>query len=247
MAIKIIKFLDIKFYNMNYSQVKKKLFQKKGYLVIPAASALSSVYLKKNYYYLNALRKSTVSIFDSGLFCLCLLFIKFIKVKKFSGHKFIHDFLSDATIKSKKILILNSNKKEEKLSKILLNAKKFELIKNYICPVYNPKLIYDKILIKIINNYKPEVVIINISGGVQEPLALYLKKNTKIKFISICSGAALGFFSGMHAPITKLEDLLYLGWLSRIIHNPYVFIPRLTKSLLLLFIVFLNPVTIVKK
>ena len=247
MEIKIIKFLGIKFYNMNYSQVKKKLSQKKGYLVIPAASALSYVYLKKNYYYLNALRKSNVAIFDSGLFCLCLLLIKFIKVKKFSGYRFIKDFLSDVTNKSKKILVLNSNKKEEKLSRILLNAKKFELVKHYICPIYNSKLIYDKILIKIINNYKPEIVIINISGGVQEPLALYLKKNTKIKFISICSGAALGFFSGMHAPITKYEDLFYLGWLRRIIYNPRVFIPRLTKSLLLLFIVLINPVTILKK
>ena len=247
MENKIIKFLDIKFYNMNYSQVKKKLFQKKGYLVIPAASALSYVYLKKNHHYLNALRKSSVAIFDSGLFCLCLLFIKFIKIKKFSGYKFIQEFLSDVTMKSKKVLVLNSNKKEEKLSQILLNSKKFELIKHYICPIYNPKLIYDKILIKIINNYKPEIVIINISGGVQEPLALYLKKNIKIKFISICSGAALGFFSGIHAPITKFEDSFYLGWLIRIIYNPYVFIPRLTKSLLLIFIVLTNPVTILKK
>ena len=247
MTIKIIKFLGIKFYNENYTQIKKRLFQKKGYLVIPAASALSEVFLKKNHHYLNSLKKANIAIFDSGLFCICILFFKFILVKKFSGYKFINEFLRDKMMKSKKILILNSVKKEKKLNTILLNSNKFQFHKHYICPIYIPKLVHDKILIKIINNYKPEVVIINITGGVQEPLALYLQQNTNVKFVTICSGAAMGFFSGSQAPISKFMDKYYLGWLVRLIHNPSVFIPRLAKSFFLIVYVLLNPVTILRR
>ena len=150
-------------------------------------------------------------------------------------------------MKSKKILILNSVKKEKKLNTILLNSNKFQFHKHYICPIYNPKLVHDKILIKIINNYKPEVVIINIAGGVQEPLALYLQQNTNVKFVTICSGAAMGFFSGMQAPISKFVDKYYLGWLARLIYNPFLFLPRLTKSLLLILIVLCNSITIVRR
>jgi UDP-N-acetyl-D-mannosaminuronic acid transferase (WecB/TagA/CpsF family) len=247
MKIKAIKFLGIRFYNENYTQIKNRLFQKKSYLVIPAASALGSVFLSKNNNYAKSLQKSSVAIFDSGLFCLCLLFLKFVRVKKFSGYKFIKFFLSDTVMKSKKILILNSSKKEKKLNTILLNNFKFQFQKHYICPIYNPKLIQDEILIKIINNYKPEVVIINIAGGIQESLALYLCQNIKIKFVIICSGAAMGFFSGSQAPIGKLTDRYFLGWFVRLIYNPVLFLPRLTKSLLLVFIVLFNSITIVRR
>lgn len=245
MTIKTIKFLGITFYNENYTQIKNRLFQKKSYLVIPAASALGNVFLPKNKSYLKSLQKAQVAIFDSGLFCICLLFLKFIRVKKFSGYKFINYFLSDIAMKSKKILILNANKREKKLNTILLNNFKFQFHRHHVCPIYNPKLIQDEILIKIINNYKPEVIITNIAGGVQEPLALYLHENIKIKFVTICSGAAMGFFSGSQAPISKFTDTYFLGWFIRLIYKPIIFLPRLTKSLLLIPIVLFNSITIV--
>ena len=247
MTLKSIKFLGIKFYNENYTQIKNRLLQKGGYLVMPAASALSSAVLKKNIFYLKSLKKASVATFDSSLFCFCLLFFKFLKVKKFSGYKLMLNFLSDETMKSKKILILNSNKKEKKLNTILLNNNKFQFHKHYICPIYNSELLHDKMLIKIVNNYKPEIVIINIGGGIQEILAFYLRQNVKKKFATICSGAAMGYFSGSQAPVSKLTDKYYLGWLIRLIFNPAIFIPRLTKSIFLIYIVLNNSVTCVRR
>jgi UDP-N-acetyl-D-mannosaminuronic acid transferase (WecB/TagA/CpsF family) len=100
MINKILTFKKIKFYDFSYRKVKKKLFQEKGYLVIPAASAL--VQMQNNNKYLNALKKSTVAIFDSGYFCLCIFFLKFIKVRKFSGYKFIKKLTNDESLKKKK-------------------------------------------------------------------------------------------------------------------------------------------------
>ena len=80
MINKIVSFNKIKFYDLSYQKIKKKLFQEKGYLVIPAASAL--VQIKVNNKYFQALKKSTIAIFDSGYFCLCLIFIKYYYVPK---------------------------------------------------------------------------------------------------------------------------------------------------------------------
>ena len=74
MINKILTFKKIKFYDFPYQKVKKMLFQKKGYLVIPAASSL--VQIKRNNKYFQALKKSTIAIFDSGYFCLCLFFLR---------------------------------------------------------------------------------------------------------------------------------------------------------------------------
>ena len=246
MKVKSVKFFGIKFYNENYTQIKNRLLQKGGYIVMPAASALSNA-ISKNTFYLKSLKNASVAIFDSSLFCLCLLLFKFLKVKKFSGFRFIQNFLSDKTMKSKKILILNANKNEKKLNTILLNNNRFQFYKHYICPIYNPELPHDKILIKIVNNYKPEIVIINIGGGIQESLAFYLYQNVKTKIVIICSGAAMGYFSGSQAPVSKFTDKYYLGWFVRLISNPAVFLPRLTKSIFLIYLVLCNSVTYVRR
>ena len=231
MINKILTFNKIKFYDFSYQKVKKKLLQEKGYLVIPAASAL--VKIKYNNKYLQALKKSTIAIFDSGYFCLCLLFIKFIKVKKFSGFKFIKKFVSDESLKKKKILSLDSCLDDSNKNKLFLKSKKFIFLKNYVCPIYKPNNIIDEALLKLILNYKPFIIIINIGGGVQELLAKYINDKLGKKIIIICSGAALSFHVGHGAKINTFIDTLYIGWVARIIDNPQIFFHRIFLSIYL--------------
>ena len=47
---------------------------------------------------------------------------------------------------------------------------------NYTAPTFNPSKIEDKKLLKLANNIKPDYVIINLGGGVQEILDFILKK-----------------------------------------------------------------------
>ena len=234
---KIVKFLNVNFFDDSYENIIKYLKKKGGYLVAPAASALANDYSDKSY--LNSLQKSTVAIFDSGLFCILLLMLKFIKVKKFSGYKFINFFINDERNRKYKILLLEPSAQVSKENNFYLKSYKFRFIKHYICPLY-PKNVIDKNLIKLINNYKPRFIIINISGGIQELLALYIKSNINWKIIIICSGAALSFLSDTSSKykITKFVDEVYLGWFARLLNNPKVFSLRLIKSLVLIFVVF---------
>jgi UDP-N-acetyl-D-mannosaminuronic acid transferase (WecB/TagA/CpsF family) len=235
--MRILQFYGINFFEINYNLILERLIKKKGYIVMPAASSLSNI--ENNSLYLNSLKKSTVAIFDSGFFCICLLILKFLKFKKFSGYKFLNFFLNDKNLKNKKVLSLDPTVKDAKLNNSYLKFKKFKFVRSYICPIYDCKNIEDKNLLTLINKYKPDIVLINIGGGVQEPLALYIKNNSIHKLISICSGAAISYFTGSDAKINKWIDDFYLGWLFRVIYNPK-FITRVIKSFYLLKIVYFS-------
>ena len=240
--MKIVNFLGIKFYNVGYQYVLDILLKGRKYLVIPAAYALArSYYFKKE---LKALQKSDIAIFDSGFFCFSLRLIKNIKVDKFSGYKFLNFFLDDVRNKNKKILSLDPSFEDLKYNKKYLQFKKFKFVKNYVCPMYQDKVIEDKRLIKIINEYKPEFIISNIAGGKQETLALYIIQNATPNSSVICSGAALAFLTGRQAPITNFIDEYYIGWLIRLIYNPKLYLSRILFSFKLFFIVFKNKVKI---
>ena len=70
MSNNIILFKGIKFYNFSSSYLIKKITKEGGYLVAPAASALSTI-LKNNAYY-RSLKESNIAILDSGFFCILL-------------------------------------------------------------------------------------------------------------------------------------------------------------------------------
>ena len=233
--IKIIKLFGIRFIDTNFNTIKKML-EKGGLLVLPAAPGLAKI--DKNTEYHKSLKNADIALFDSGLLCILLSF-KGIKVKKFSGYKFIKKFLLNIkkNSKKKKLLLIDPNKKQSLINKNYLISKKIENFNQYIAPMYKKnKIMSDKKLLKIIYRIRPDYVIINLGGGVQEILGNYLKKNIKYKLSIICSGAAISFFTKQQAPITDFLDKIYLGWLVRIIYNPLVFLPRYLYAFRLFFI-----------
>ena len=223
--MKKFSFKEIKFYSGNYDQIKKE-FDKGGVLVAPAASALANIDTDKQYY--SSLKNSKIAILDSGFFCILLRIFRFQKVKKLSGFLFLKTFL-DNFKNQQKILFIDPSKKSNILNVKFLKSKKIINFKTYIAPNYNKKF-FDLKLLNLINNYKPKYIVINIGGGSQEPLAIYINKNIKYNASIMCTGAALAFMTGEQAPINKFIDKVYLGWLTRIIWNPKLYLGRILKS-----------------
>ena len=223
--MKKFSFKEIKFYSGNYDQIKYE-FDKGGVLVAPAASALANIDTDKQYY--SSLKNSKIAILDSGFFCILLRIFRFQKVKKLSGFLFLKTFL-DNFKNQQKILFIDPSKKSNILNIKFLKSKKIINFKTYIAPNYNKKF-FDLKLLNLINNYKPKYIVINIGGGSQEPLAIYINKNIKYKASIMCTGAALAFMTGEQAPINKFIDKIYLGWLTRIIWNPKLYLGRILKS-----------------
>ena len=223
--MKKFSFKEIKFYSGNYDQIKKE-FDKGGVLVAPAASALANIDTDKQYY--TSLKNSKLAILDSGFFCILLRIFRFQRVKKLSGFLFLKTFL-DNFKNQQKILFIDPSRKSNILNIKFLKTKKIINFKTYIAPNYN-KRFFDLKLLNLIKNYKPKYIVINIGGGSQEPLAIYINKNIKYNASIMCTGAALAFMTGEQAPINKFIDKIYLGWLTRIIWNPKLYLGRILKS-----------------
>ena len=85
----IVNFKGIKFHNNDFAS-SFSVINEGGYLVAPAASALSTITKDKIYY--NSLIQSDIAILDSGFFCILLRIFKGEKVNKFSGYLFLKNF-----------------------------------------------------------------------------------------------------------------------------------------------------------
>ena len=231
MSNKIV-FKSIKFFNCSFKYIINYLLYSGGYLVAPAASSLSEIETNKIYY--KSLKNSDVAIFDSGFFCLLLRLFKKKKIKKLSGYLFLKLLLNNKKIKYKKFFLINPNLYEQKKNINLLRTQKIYNQKSFCAPLYNLSNYKDLKLLREIKLFKPDFVIINLGGGIQEPLGEFIKKNFKRKTVIICTGAAIGFLTKVQAPISSFYDKYYLGWLVRLAHKPKNYFPRILKSFNLL-------------
>ena len=217
-----------------------------GLYTFPAAPALSN--LKNNPNYHQALIHSDFVFFDSGYFVLLLRLFKGIKVKKFSGYKFITLFFNYLQNKSDYTLfVIEPSSEISKINKIFFDKHNIKISSQFIAPFYKKRTeIVDYELLDILNSSRPDYILINLGGETQEILGYYLKKNLNYNPVIICTGAAISFLTGEQAPLTKWIDKFYLGWLWRCIYNPKVFIPRYLSAFKLAKQVIQSKVTVIK-
>lgn len=91
--------------------------------------------------------------------------------------------------------------------------------------------IRDAELLAQLESSRPEVIVINLGGGIQEKLGLYLKRELSYSPTIICTGAAIAFLSGCQASIPGWADKFYLGWFLRVLNAPGKFLPRYLKAM----------------
>ncbi len=237
-----VVFKKIKFNNIDPSKFKKYI-TKNGLFVFPAGPALASI--KKSKIYYNSLLKADFVFFDSGFFVLLLKIFKNINVYKFSGYKFLSLFFNYIKKNKKKtIFSIDPNLNFSKSNKLYLKRLGIKKVDNYLAPKYNTKNLSDRKLLKLLKKTKPNFIIINIGGGIQEILGLYLKKNLKFKVSILCTGGAISFFTGDQAPINDFIDKYFLGWLVRLFFNPIIFFNRYIFGLRLIPMVVFNEIKV---
>ncbi len=91
--------------------------------------------------------------------------------------------------------------------------------------------IEDRNLLGLVDRHRPGHVIVAIGSGAQEKLGYYLRENLPYRPAIHCTGAALGFITGDENAIPDWADRFYLGWLLRLLVQPRIFIPRLSRGL----------------
>ena len=235
-------FKKIKFNNIDPNEFKKYI-TKNGLFVFPAGPALASI--KKSKIYYNSLLKADFVFFDSGFFVLLLKIFKNINVYKFSGYKFLSLFFNYIKKNKKKsIFSIDPNLNFSKSNQLYFKSLGIKKVNNYLAPKYNIKNLSDRKLLELLKKTKPNFIIINIGGGIQEVLGLYLKKNLKFKVTILCTGGAISFFTGDQAPINNFIDKYFLGWLVRLFFNPIIFFKRYIFGLRLIPMVVFNEIKV---
>jgi UDP-N-acetyl-D-mannosaminuronic acid transferase (WecB/TagA/CpsF family) len=201
-----------------------------GFLVIPAASALCQAAEDENLW--GALLSADYAIMDSGYLSLLLKFRRSPRPPRISGFQLLENLIcADPVINIRERRILwvapDCDEEDRIASHLAQHGFRPELQRYYNAPFYEREEdFHDTALLEIAGEFCPQWIVLCIGGGRQEKLGAFLRQQIGREAAIIGSGAAIGFFTGGQAPITRGIDRLYLGWLVRILHDPRRFLPR---------------------
>jgi exopolysaccharide biosynthesis WecB/TagA/CpsF family protein len=223
--------LGIRFFDGAVGEAVGLMFQQGGFLVAPSGTCFAR--LRRDAPYREAMTHADIAIPDSGAMVLLWRILQGRKIRRISGLKYLQHlsarFFADKT--GSAFWVLPNDAAREKMA-YWLRSHQFSFADEdlYIAPRYHA-IIEDRELLEKIDKRKPAHVIIAIGSGPQEKLGHFLRDHLSYRPAIHCIGAALGFLTGEQIRIPDWADGLYLGWLLRLISQPRIFVPRLTRAL----------------
>lgn len=230
--------LGVSFYNGNLSDACK-MAKKGGLITAPSGPGLAQD-LTGCAEYRRALELSDLVLADSGLLCLWKKWIEKKPLARISGLLFLQGILSSIDWKKKDMFWVMPDEDQAEANRGWITKTYGVDLSNssiYIAPQYMKKgRVSDPSLLAHIEDKRPNSVFIQVGGGVQERLGLFLKENLSYTPSIFCTGAALAFLSGKQASIPRWADSFYLGWFLRCLHRPRIFIPRYLKAFRLVYL-----------
>lgn len=231
-----VKILGVEFFNGSVQEAVKEI-AKGGYMVVPSGPGLVTLPHDSNY--AEALVKSDMAIADSRYMMLLWFFLRGQRVKRISGLTFLQEFFNLPDLKMPgKLFLVDPGDDETLTNRLYLESIGIPLSSgfSYVAPFYG-NTVEDCELVQLLGRLRPKYILLNIGGGSQEKLALYLIENLVYRPAIICTGAAIAFLSGKQAPIPAWADRTGLGWLWRCFYEPKKFIPRYLSALSLFMLI----------
>jgi UDP-N-acetyl-D-mannosaminuronic acid transferase (WecB/TagA/CpsF family) len=203
-----------------------------GLIVVPSAPVLAE--LPSNPANREALIGSDFAITDSGFMVLLWRLRHGQWLPRISGLKFLRALLNlEAFRRPGATFWIMPSVEDDAANRGWLHGQGLAIGPEavYVAPRYPGGRLQDLALLARIERLQPKFVVINLAGGVQERLGLFLRDRLSYRPALICTGAAIAFLSGRQANIPPWADRLIVGWFLRILGNPAKFIPRYWKAL----------------
>ena len=222
----------LKFWKRSADELLLELDTHGGYLVAPSAPSVGQASTDL------ALWRAPVdadhAVVDSGYLRLLLLLTGDFAMPRISGHQLIDLLLTrrdDALVpfRQRRLLWVVPTGAEGARIGQLLAASGFDGHNQeyYLAPDYAREADFqDRDLATLVASWKPDWIVLCIGGGRQEKLGSFLRREFGRRPVVMATGGAISFFSGGQAPIPRLADRLYLGWLIRTLRDPRRFLPR---------------------
>jgi len=217
----------------------EEALERPGVVTAPAGPNLADWYRKDQYR--SSLQDGSLALVDSGALVLFWALLTGEWLRRESGLKFFREVLKQAPgLSADRALWVMPDEKEADRNRRFLRHLGVEIDETslYCAPHYNRDRIEDPELLEHLTSRPVRLVFIQIGGGIQEPLAVWLHQRLpEPKPAIFCTGAAIAFLSGGQTPIPVWTDRLFLGWLWRIFSNPREYGRRYFKALRLLVVV----------
>jgi len=223
--------LGIRFLNGDVDEAVDSMTRRGGFLIAPSGTCFAR--LGEDEIYRRAVLAADVAIADSGLMVLLWRLLKREKIERISGLKYLKHLLGRLKGESDRevLWVLPSEAARRRLFH-WSRREAFSITSEtcYVAPRYGLK-VDDQNLLALAEQRRSAHVIIAIGSGAQEKLGYYLRENLSYRPSIHCIGAALAFLTGDQPTIPDWADRFYLGWLARLVAQPRVFIPRLSRAL----------------
>ncbi len=222
--------LGIRFFNGDVEEAVALVARDGGFVVAPSGTCFAR--LREDETYRRAILSADLAIADSGLMASTWRLLQHENVQRISGFKYLKHLLeklkSEGT--EKVLWVFPSERAQQKLFD-WSRREGFPITGEncYVAPRYGSE-VEDGNLVVMIQQHRPAHVIIAIGSGAQEKLGHYLRENLSYRPAIHCIGAALGFITGEQTAIPDWADRLYAGWLWRLVAQPHIFIPRLSRA-----------------
>lgn len=236
--------LGIRFYTRG-GEIETRLHDG-GLVLVPSGPGLSQD-LPHKAVYRDALLNADYVIPDSGLMVLLWNILNLnqghVRIARYSGLKLLWDLLPLTEIQAigaSYWIMPDAAERDRTLE--WLQKTGFQGLEEehcYLAPFYRDSLepdgsVEDSVLLADLEEKRPAYVFVNVGSGVQEQLGWYLRKNLSYRPAILCTGAAIAFLTGGQAPIPRWADRFFLGWLFRVMQNPYRFGRRYLAALKLI-------------
>lgn len=205
------------------------LIPESGLVVVPSAPVMSR--LAEDPAHRVALEGADFAITDSGYMVLLWLIRTGERLRRISGLRLLRGMFERGDFRGMgETFWVMPSEGDSNANIAWLRGQGLEVTHEdaYVAPMY-PKAgpLSDDRLLEILNLRRPRLVVIGLSGGVQERLGWELSQRLGYKPAILCIGGAIAFLSGRQTRIPVWADRMAMGWLLRFISAPRAFAAKL--------------------
>jgi N-acetylglucosaminyldiphosphoundecaprenol N-acetyl-beta-D-mannosaminyltransferase len=222
------KILGVRFYIADLEGLLE-LVDGGGLIVVPSAPVMTR--LADDPAHREALEGADFAITDSAYMVVLWLLRTGERIKRISGLRLLRGLFGREGYKGRgETFWVMPSAADSKANLNWLRSQGFGVSAedSYVAPLY-PRQgpILDEALLLQVSAHRPRLIVIALSGGVQEKLGWYLRNRLGYRPTILCIGGAIAFLSGQQTRIPVWADRLALGWLIRFIAAPRAFAAKL--------------------
>lgn len=218
--MKFVKVFEFNVFSDNLDKIKLDRSKNKILNTISPNSYGISTY---DSFFKESLKKSDYLVLDGVYFSLASILLNGKNIIKNQGFDVFKFFLKKMNSENGRVFFLGASNKTLNKIRYKLKAEYINISAEFFSPPFKSNFTNEenRIMVKKINQFKPDIVFVGMTCPKQEKWAY--KNKDKLNSKLVCSlGAVFDWYAGDQKEIHPLWWKLRLGWLKRTIDRPEI-------------------------